>query len=167
MVFLWIHLYLQIGSVQSQTQPRCQQQLQNHLPPPLQGTLEHPVLKTIAKCLAFRYYSNCESTLDIMACTYWILSFKKWFSLQVWRTYLVANEWNELQTTRKINLSLQIILVILVLRVILSKYFDKLGYFMTGRMLDTIYINKTKCHLTHGKLFFCSFNKKRYLEWST
>ena len=38
--------------------------------------------------------------------------------LKVWRTYLVANEWNELQTTRKINLSLQVILVILVLRVI-------------------------------------------------
>ena len=52
-----------------------------------------------------------------------IIKFQKIVFLQVWRTYLVANEWNELQTTRKINLSLQIILVILVLRVILFKYY--------------------------------------------
>ena len=41
-----------------------------------------------------------------------------YLKIQVWRTYLVANEWNELQTTRKINLSLQVVMVILVLRVI-------------------------------------------------
>ena len=38
-------------------------------------------------------------------------------AVSVWRTYLVANEWNELQTTRKISLPLQIILVVLILRV--------------------------------------------------
>ena len=43
-------------------------------------------------------------------------------TIKVWRTYLVANEWNELQTTRKINLSLQVVMVILVLRVILTLY---------------------------------------------
>ena len=30
-------------------------------------------------------------------------------SVSVWRTYLVANEWNELQSVRKINLTLQVI----------------------------------------------------------
>ena len=38
-------------------------------------------------------------------------------SVSVWRTYLVANEWNELQSVRKINLTLQVILVIFVLKV--------------------------------------------------
>ena len=64
---------------------------------------------------------------DIVLLTLKVRSFKTshdyiLFFLQVWRTYLVANEWNELQTTRKINLSLQVVLVILVLRVI--KKFD-------------------------------------------
>ena len=38
-------------------------------------------------------------------------------TVSVWRTYLVANEWNELQTLRKISVPLQIILVVLILRV--------------------------------------------------
>ena len=38
-------------------------------------------------------------------------------AVSVWRTYLVANEWNEIQTMRKISHSLQIILVVLVLNV--------------------------------------------------
>ena len=38
-------------------------------------------------------------------------------AVSVWRTYLVANEWNEIQTVRKISHSLQIILVVLVLHV--------------------------------------------------
>ena len=41
-------------------------------------------------------------------------------SVSVWRTYLVANEWNELQSVRKINLTLQIILVVFVLKVMLT-----------------------------------------------
>ena len=38
-------------------------------------------------------------------------------AVSVWRTYLVANEWNELQIKRKIIVSLQIVLVIFILRV--------------------------------------------------
>ena len=38
-------------------------------------------------------------------------------AVSVWRTYLVANEWNEIQTRRKISHSLQVISVIFVLRV--------------------------------------------------
>lgn len=41
----------------------------------------------------------------------------KEMAVSVWRTYLVANEWNEIQTQRKISHSLQIVLVILVLRI--------------------------------------------------
>ena len=41
----------------------------------------------------------------------------KEMAVSVWRTYLVANEWNELQTRRKTNLALQIIMVVFVLRV--------------------------------------------------
>ena len=43
-------------------------------------------------------------------------------AVSVWRTYLVANEWNEIQTVRKISHSLQIILVVLVLHVSISMY---------------------------------------------
>ena len=80
-----------------------------------------------------------------------IIKFEEIVFPQVWRTYLVANEWNELQTTRKINLSLQIILVILVLRVILSKYNRKLGYLSTGRWFyakNNKMDNKHFIHLT-------------------
>ena len=38
-------------------------------------------------------------------------------AVSVWRTYLVANEWNEIQTLRKISHSLQIVLVVFVLNV--------------------------------------------------
>ena len=44
-------------------------------------------------------------------------------AVSVWRTYLVANEWNEIQTVRKISHSLQIILVVLVLHVSIYIYF--------------------------------------------
>ena len=37
--------------------------------------------------------------------------------VSVWRTYLVANEWNEIQTKRKTSISLQVVLVILVMKV--------------------------------------------------
>ena len=37
--------------------------------------------------------------------------------VSVWRTYFVANEWNELQVTRKSSISLQIVLVLFVLKV--------------------------------------------------
>jgi len=38
--------------------------------------------------------------------------------ISVWRTYFVANEWNELQVFRKLNLTTQLVLTILVLEVI-------------------------------------------------
>jgi meckelin len=38
-------------------------------------------------------------------------------SVSVWRTYLVANEWNELQAKRKTHLALQIFIVVFILRV--------------------------------------------------
>ena len=41
----------------------------------------------------------------------------KEMAVSVWRTYLVANEWNELQTRRKTHLALQIILVLFILKV--------------------------------------------------
>lgn len=41
-------------------------------------------------------------------------------AVSVWRTYLVANEWNELQTRRKTNVGLQIIILILLFQVSLS-----------------------------------------------
>jgi meckelin len=37
-------------------------------------------------------------------------------AVSVWRTYLVANEWNELQTRRKINPALQAVIVIFILK---------------------------------------------------
>ncbi|XP_059083812.1 meckelin-like [Tigriopus californicus] len=39
-------------------------------------------------------------------------------AVSVWRTYLVANEWNELQVRRKTNVGLQIIILILLFQVI-------------------------------------------------
>ena len=38
-------------------------------------------------------------------------------SVSVWRTYLIANEWNELQSIRKTSLTLQIISVVFILKV--------------------------------------------------
>ena len=38
-------------------------------------------------------------------------------SVSVWRTYLIANEWNELQSVRKTSLTLQIIFVVFILKV--------------------------------------------------
>ena len=46
-----------------------------------------------------------------------VVTSTKEMAVSVWRTYLVANEWNEIQTIRKISHSLQIILVIFVLKV--------------------------------------------------
>lgn len=40
--------------------------------------------------------------------------------VSVWRMYFVANEWNEIQTSRKSSISLQIILVLFILKVKLS-----------------------------------------------
>ena len=41
----------------------------------------------------------------------------KEMAVSVWRTYLVANEWNELQTLRKTHLALQVVIVVFILRV--------------------------------------------------
>ena len=38
--------------------------------------------------------------------------------VSIWRTYFVANEWNELQTTRKINDTFQVITVLFFLHVV-------------------------------------------------
>jgi meckelin len=66
----------------------------------------------------------------------------KEMAVSVWRTYLVANEWNELQTARKINHSLQIVLVIFVLRV--THGLTKVSvYYMSLQ-----YRNKSKSQLT-------------------
>ncbi|CAL8079935.1 unnamed protein product [Orchesella dallaii] len=43
-------------------------------------------------------------------------------SVSIWRTYFVANEWNEIQTSRKINIPAQIILSLFFLEVIGFKY---------------------------------------------
>jgi meckelin len=37
--------------------------------------------------------------------------------ISIWRTYFVANEWNEIQTTRKINLFFHLVLTVFVLKV--------------------------------------------------
>ena len=39
-------------------------------------------------------------------------------AVSVWRTYLVANEWNELQTRRKTKAGLQLVLIIFLMRVL-------------------------------------------------
>ncbi|XP_038662201.1 meckelin-like [Scyliorhinus canicula] len=39
-------------------------------------------------------------------------------SVSIWRTYFIANEWNEIQTKRKINPILQIFIIILLLEII-------------------------------------------------
>jgi len=41
----------------------------------------------------------------------------KEMAVSVWRTYLVANEWNELQTRRKTSLAAQIVVVVILLQV--------------------------------------------------
>jgi len=38
--------------------------------------------------------------------------------VSVWRTYMVANEWNELQTLRKTRISVQVVLVIFLMKVV-------------------------------------------------
>ena len=37
--------------------------------------------------------------------------------VSIWRTYFVANEWNEIQTKRKTSLLLQMLLTLLILKV--------------------------------------------------
>lgn len=37
--------------------------------------------------------------------------------VSIWRTYFVANEWNEVQTKRKTSLLIQMLLTILILKV--------------------------------------------------
>lgn len=37
--------------------------------------------------------------------------------VSIWRTYFVANEWNEIQTTRKINPTFQVMAVLFFLEV--------------------------------------------------
>lgn len=37
--------------------------------------------------------------------------------VSIWRTYFVANEWNEIQTKRKTSLLLQMLLTVLLLKV--------------------------------------------------
>lgn len=37
--------------------------------------------------------------------------------VSIWRTYFVANEWNEIQTKRKINLNLHLLLTVVLLQV--------------------------------------------------
>ncbi len=41
----------------------------------------------------------------------------KELAVSVWRTYLVANEWNEMQVTRKTNLAVQVLVVVFILKV--------------------------------------------------
>ncbi|XP_023349212.1 meckelin [Eurytemora carolleeae] len=38
--------------------------------------------------------------------------------VSVWRTYLVANEWNEIQTTRKSKISLQVLIFLVLMKVV-------------------------------------------------
>jgi hypothetical protein len=38
-------------------------------------------------------------------------------SVSIWRTYFIANEWNEIQTTRKVHMASQIILSVFFLEV--------------------------------------------------
>jgi len=38
-------------------------------------------------------------------------------SVSIWRSYFVANEWNEIQSVRKINMALQIVFTLLLLEV--------------------------------------------------
>ena len=51
----------------------------------------------------------------------------KEMAVSVWRTYLVANEWNELQTLRKTHLALQVVIVVLILRVIKKNEVDSVA----------------------------------------
>lgn len=37
--------------------------------------------------------------------------------VSIWRTYFIANEWNELQVTRRINLAIQLLSVLFFLKV--------------------------------------------------
>lgn len=37
--------------------------------------------------------------------------------VSIWRTYFVANEWNEIQTKRKINLNIHLLFTIMLLKV--------------------------------------------------
>lgn len=38
--------------------------------------------------------------------------------VSIWRTYFVANEWNEIQTKRKTSLIFQMLLTLLIIKVI-------------------------------------------------
>lgn len=42
-------------------------------------------------------------------------------NVSIWRTYFIANEWNEIQSVRKIHVAIQIIVTIFVLEVSYQK----------------------------------------------
>ena len=44
--------------------------------------------------------------------------------VSIWRTYFVANEWNEIQSQRKINHSLLLVLVLLFIQVLCGLTYD-------------------------------------------
>ena len=74
------------------------------------------------------FYQNCSSqvkmmgnleeggTIEHLILLFFLQTPTSELAVSVWRTYLVANEWNELQTRRKINPALQAVLVILILK---------------------------------------------------
>lgn len=58
-----------------------------------------------------------QCTIDIFFIDWECPKPAKGETVSVWRMYFVANEWNELQVTRKSSISLQIILTLLILKV--------------------------------------------------
>lgn len=52
-------------------------------------------------------------------------------NVSIWRTYFVANEFHELQTFRRINLTFQLFFILLLLKVIkILVNIDKIQYFL-------------------------------------
>lgn len=62
--------------------------------------------------------------------------------VSIWRTYFVANEWNEIQTKRKTSLILQTLITILILKVciyIRKKYLNFCYIFFSLLSIEFMY----------------------------
>lgn len=71
-------------------------------------------------------------------------------SVSIWRTYFVANEWNEIQTCRKINPIFQLFVVVLFLEVI------GFGNLATQDPKSSFTLSSTEYHSPSSETFrFC------------
>uniref|UniRef100_A0A0N5A3H0 Meckelin n=1 Tax=Parastrongyloides trichosuri TaxID=131310 RepID=A0A0N5A3H0_PARTI len=76
----------------------------------------------------------------------------------IWRTYLVANEWNELQNYRKINIALQLLTTILIFESLNFKRLTAVepGFHLTNDPLEVNYYSTIFRYSVISIIYFCS-----------